>query len=51
VSLNNGAGFIVSAGGGGDIAITARNINMNNGFLTAGYKALKYTGSPVRMNP
>jgi filamentous hemagglutinin family protein len=36
VSLNNGAGFIVSAGGGGDIAITAKNINMNNSFLDAG---------------
>jgi filamentous hemagglutinin family protein len=36
VSLTNQADFVVAAGGGGDIAITARNINMNNSFLTAG---------------
>jgi filamentous hemagglutinin family protein len=37
VLLNNKAGFIVSAGGGGDIAITARNISIdNNSSLNAG---------------
>lgn len=36
VSLNNGAGFIVYAGGGGDIAITAKDINIDNSSLTAG---------------
>ena len=36
VFLTNGTGFLVASGGGGDIAITARNINMNNSFLIAG---------------
>ncbi|MDV2997615.1 MAG: hypothetical protein N4J56_007320 [Chroococcidiopsis sp. SAG 2025] len=36
VSLTNRAGFIVSAGGGGDIAITAKDINIDNSSLNAG---------------
>jgi filamentous hemagglutinin family protein len=36
VSLTNGAGFLVAGGGGGDIAITGKNIRIDNSSLKAG---------------